>query len=542
MLIYSFDGADLKMMLRGAIDFLGQSRDEIDTLNVFPVPDGDTGTNMYQTLLSAVDEASKTDSSYISLVAEAAARGALIGARGNSGVILSQFLHGFARSLQTKEKASASDIINALKDGVQKAYSAVMSPVEGTILTVVRKSAEGAATQHSENLLRIMVTIIRHALTALQETPDILPELKQAGVVDAGGKGFVVILEGFLRALKSASPAAKKIQESSLKNVKETTSHNYLKIAEFTQAINYIYCTELLLKGENLPLEKIKSELFPCGDSLMVVGDKDFVKIHIHSNHPGMVLENCLKYGTIHDPKINNMVEQNRKLSGKKTQDGYNKTFGIISVGAGAGLTNIMKDLGADAVITGGQTFNPSTGEILNLIDEVPAERIIILPNNKNVILAAEQAGKLSRKEVTVIPSKSIPQGISALLTLNPQNDFSTTAIKMKEELLSVRTGEITTAVRDTTYKQLEIKKDQYIGMVEGDLVVNGTDISVVLKELLEKIIDGKGRLVTLYRGEAIEAGLAEKLAGKMQDIFAEQDFELQYGGQPVYHFIISVE
>ncbi len=541
MLIYSFDGTDLKMMLRGAIDFFKQSKDEIDSLNVFPVPDGDTGTNMYQTLLSAVDEACKMDSSHIGLVAEASARGSLIGARGNSGVILSQFLYGFARSLQTKEKASASDIINALKDGAQKAYSAVMSPVEGTILTVVRKSAEGAAAQHSENLLRIMVTMIHHALTALQETPDLLPVLKQAGVVDAGGKGFVVILEGFLHALKSASPAAKNIQKPVFKKAPEKPFHDQFKKNELTQVIDCIYCTELLLKGENLPLEEIKNKLLPYGDSLMVVGDKELAKIHIHSNHPGMVLESCLRYGTMHDLKINNMAEQSLKLSEKSTPDGY-KHFGIISVGAGAGLTNIMKNLGVDAVLTGGQTFNPSTGEILALAEEVPAEKIIILPNNKNVILAAEQAGKLSRKEISVIPAKSIPQGISALLTLNPQDDFSTMVTKMKAGLSSVKTGEITTAVRDTTYKEMEIKKEEYIGLAEGDLIVNGTDITVVLKKLLEKIIDGKGLLITLYRGEAIDAGLAKELAGKMQKVFIEQDFELQYGGQPVYHFIISVE
>lgn len=540
--VYSFDGNDLKMMLRGAVDMLGQSKEEIDALNVFPVPDGDTGTNMYQTLVSAVKEACGTDSNNIGLVAEAAARGGLVGARGNSGVILSQVLHGFARSLSTKEKASATDITYALDAGAQTAYRAVMTPVEGTILTVVRKSAEGAAAQQRDDLLRVMIAVLKKAFMALQETPDLLPALKQAGVVDAGGKGFVVILEGFLQALKSASPAAKTSPAEPLKLERNETTASRFEFREGVQAVSFVYCTEFLVKGSKLPLEKISNDLSPLGDCLMVVGEENLVKVHIHTNHPGLVLECCLRYGALHDLKINNMVEQHRELVIGREQTSLDKPFGIISVGAGEGITGIMKNLGADAVVAGGQTLNPSAGEILKVIDEIPAEKIIILPNNKNIILAAEQAGGLSRKEVTVIPSKSIPQGIGALLTLTPQDDLGTAIRKMKDALASVHTGEITTAVRDTACKGLEIKKGEIIGLADGDLKVAGTDVAKVLGDLLEAMLEDEGRLITLYYGETMGIDQAEKLAEKMRKKFSGQDFEVQQGGQPVYDLIISVE
>lgn len=544
MAIYFFDGDDLKLMLQGAVDLLGQSKEEINALNVFPVPDGDTGANMHQTLVSAVNEVLRVNSNHIGLVAEAAARGALMGARGNSGVILSQVLHGFARTLSTKEKASASDITSALENGAQSAYRAVMTPVEGTILTVVRKSAEGAAGQRSSDLRRIMVAVLKQAFTALQETPDLLPALKQAGVVDAGGKGFVVILEGILRALKSASPAAKALPPALLKAEKTITTVTPAEFSEHVQAIKFNYCTELLVKNDNLPLEKIRNELSPYGDSLMVVGEKGLVKVHIHTNHPGLVLEYCLNCGTLHDIKINNMSEQNKELKElvKDKQTGFNKPFGIIAVGAGKGLIAIMQNLGADSVVDGGQTLNPSAGEILKAIDEVPSDKIVVLPNNKNIILAAEQASRMTQKEVVVLPSKSIPQGISALLTLTPQDDFATTARKMKEALAAVRTGEITTAVRDSNYKGLNVKKGDLIGLADGDLKVVGTDILRVLEDLLEATIDGEGRLITLYCGDTIELSRVEEMSEKLQLHFAGQDFEVQYGGQPVYALIISVE
>lgn len=537
--VYSFDGNDLKLMFRGAVDLLGQSKGGIDALNVFPVPDGDTGTNMYHTLASAVEQAGATNSNHIGLVAEAAARGALVGARGNSGVILSQVLQGFAMSLRLKERATAADIIETFEDGARMAYQAVMSPVEGTILTVVRKTAEEAAAQRSSNLLRMMVAVLKKAFAALQETPNQLPLLKEAGVVDAGGKGFVVILEGCLSALKNASPVARTtLQPTATKEVKYSKSMTTTRVAE---TISFCYCTEFLVKGNGLPLEKIKQELSTYGDSLMVVGSEELVKIHIHSNHPGLVIEYCLKYGALTDLKVTNMREQNKALR-SGIQAGPDNSFGIISVGFGSGIIEIMKNLGADMVIAGGQTLNPSAGEILRVIDEMEASRIIILPNNKNVVMTAELAGSLSLKETIVVPSKSIPQGFSALLSLNPEDDIYTAAKKMNLSLSSARTGEITKAVRDTNYAGMEITKDNIIGLSEGDLKTTGKDLSVVVEDLLATMLNGEGRLVTLYFGEVVSLEQAETLTDKMRQKFSGHEFELQNGGQPVYDFIISVE
>ena len=538
MAVYNFNGYDLLMMFQGAVSLLGQVKNEIDALNVFPVPDGDTGTNMFQTMEASYQEALKTDSNQIGLVALAAARGALTGARGNSGVILSQILQGFASTLQTKEKASASDITQALQEGVQMAYRAVMRPVEGTILTVVRKSAEEAAAQRSGDLLRMMVAITKKALNTLQETPDLLPALKQAGVVDAGGKGFVVILEGFLQALKSASPLAKEAVFRSGPLETETQP----ELTGAAPILNFIYCTELLLKGEGLSLSELKSELLPYGDCLMVVGNSFLAKVHIHSNHPGLVLECCLQYGKLYDLKITNMEEQTQDRLPVKEQAGVVKAFGIVTVGSGEGLKAIMKNLGADVVLDGGQTLNPSTGDLLKGIDEVPGKKVFLLPNNKNIILAAEQAGRLSGKEVAVIPSRSIPQGLSALLALVPGEEFSIAFRKMERALGSVRTGEIATAVRDYADKGLDVKKGYFMGLGDGELVAAGPDVAGVLEDLLTVLVEGEGRLITMFYGQAMERSEVLGLAGRMGEIFPGQEFDVQDGGQPVYHLIISVE
>lgn len=537
MAVYTFDGHDMKMMLKGSMDLLGKSKSEIDALNVFPVPDGDTGTNMYHTLVAAVSEAQKTDSNHIGLVAEAAARGSLIGARGNSGVILSQILYGFACSLKNKEKATADDISHALESGANAAYRAVMSPVEGTILTVVRKSAEGAAaSRRSGDLLRLMISVLKNALAALRETPDLLPVLKHAGVVDAGGKGYVIILEGILRSLKLASPTAK-THEMIIPAAAEKLEIHSPQQEVSSIEISFLYCTELLIKGQSLPLEEIKKQLEPYGDCLMVVGDDNLAKVHIHSNNPGQVLECCLKYGSLHELKINNMADQNIDMI-----ENFSKPYGIVSVGAGEGVVKIMKNIGADVVVAGGQTLNPSTKELLKAIDHVHSQRIILLPNNKNIILTAEQAARLSTKDITVIPSKSIPQGIVALLSITPQDELETTATKMLQSLKTVRTGEITRTIRDSSYNNLTIKQGQYVGLADGDLISSDADMEVVAESLLRNTVEGEGRMITFYYGEDIKAHQAENLSAKMQDLFPDHDFEIQFGGQPVYDLIISVE
>ncbi|HOV78695.1 MAG TPA: DAK2 domain-containing protein [Bacillota bacterium] len=542
--VYFFDGADLKVMLRGAVKTLEQSKTEIDALNVFPVADGDTGTNMYKTLSAALNEALPVNSNHIGIIAEAAARGSLMGARGNSGVILSQVLYGFARSLSASERASAADIATALEDGAQTAYKAVLSPVEGTILTVIRKSAEGASSQRKRrNLLRVVVSVLKNAMSALHETPELLPVLKQAGVVDAGGKGFVVILEGIIQVLKSASPSAKTTPPYPPAAKRQVFLPIFPDSPKPSSVIDFVYCTELLIKSCVTQLEAIKAGISPLGDSLLVVGDKDMVKVHIHTNHPGLIIEHCLKFGALHDVKVNNMLKQNSVMVRRgKTVSEPGKPFGIVAVGAGEGIEAIFKNLSVDAVVSGGQTMNPSTGEILNAINNVDTDRIIILPNNNNVVLAAEQAGVLAQKEVAVIPTRSIPQGFSALLSLNPFDDFQSATAKMNRAIKSVRSGEITSAVRDTACGDFSVKKGDIIGLLDGDLKVCGNDIERVLENLITFMIDGEGHVITLYCGKDMKINEAKDLADKISKKFHGQDFEVQYGGQPVYELIISVE
>ena len=547
MAIYSFDGNDLKIMLRGAVDLLGESKAEIDALNVFPVPDGDTGTNMYNTLIAALKEAEAADTGHIGQVARAAAKGCLLGARGNSGVILSQILQGFADSLGEKEIAGAPDITRALREGADLAYRGVMHPVEGTILTVARISAEGAgsASGRSRDLLRLMLSTMKKAFAALNETPEQLPVLKKAGVVDAGGKGFVVILEGILRALKDASPSSKgtarPIKNSVLKAVSDVKP---VQVQLPEEQSHFSYCTELLLMGKNLPAELIKGDLTPYGDCLMVVGEPSLLKIHIHTDHPGSVLEYCLGHGSLNDIKINNMFEQQKEMAGEDpVQPGrHEKPVAVVSVAPGPGLARIMENLGVDIVVAGGQTLNPSAGEILRAVEEAPSNRVIVLPNNKNIILAAKQAADLSGKEVTVVPSRSVPQGLAALLTLDPEDSPETTGLKMAGALETVITGEVARAVRDTTYQELTIRKGDLIGILDGDLKVVGDNLSELADNLLSLMVEGEGRMITLYYGEQVEAEEAEKILDSLNQKYPHQEFELHEGGQPVYDLIISVE
>lgn len=562
MAIYSFNGNDLKMLLQGALELLGQSKEEIDALNIFPVPDGDTGTNMYNSFVSAVRGAEATQNNHIGDVAQAAAKGCLLGARGNSGVILSQIMQGFASSLKDKETANANDITLALQAGAELAYNAVMRPVEGTILTVVRKSAEEAETAsvRSSDLLRLMVSMLRKAFVALGETPEQLPVLKQAGVVDAGGKGYVIILEGILRALKKASPAAKVPLQAVNDPVLKDNSAFQQTLPEVAaeELSNYTYCTELLVQGQDLHLEIIKDVLGPYGDCLMVVGEETLAKVHIHTDRPGAVLESCLNYGILHDIKINNMKEQQKSITDRRQGQSEGKVpdiegeqhgqvknykeFALVSVTSGPGLKTIMESLGTDIVVAGGQTFNPSTGEILKAIEEAPSEQVIVLPNNKNIILAAEQAGELSQKRVAVVPSRSIPQGLAAIFTLNPEDDMNTAGKKMAGSLKTVFTGEITRAVRDAHYNEMVIQKGDLIGLWEGDLKVAGNELSAVVGELLQNVLEDEGRLITFYYGETIDEIKIKEIVEDLRLKYPRQEFDLQYGGQPVYDLIISVE
>ncbi|ABO49805.1 Dak phosphatase [Desulforamulus reducens MI-1] len=537
MSLYSFDGQGLKMMILGSTNLLARHKSEIDALNVFPVPDGDTGNNMYLTLLAAAKEVQNSDTSHIGEVAEAAAQACLMGARGNSGVILSQLIRGFAKALAGKEKANALEVVQALEEGANLAYQAVMNPVEGTILTVMRRSAEAArsAVLRNYDLLRVMILTLREARVALGETPELLPVLKEAGVVDAGGRGYVIILEGILSILKRAEDISLLMDFTARQEEKFTKAVN----RDFDSEIHFTYCTEFIVKGTNIPLDLIRHELSPYGDCLMVVGTEQVAKVHIHSNHPGMVLENCLNYGSIHEVAIHNMREQSKQILKESEPE---KEIGIVTVGTGEGIIDIMNSLGADAVVVGGQTMNPSTEEIVRSIQGVNAKGILILPNNKNIILAAEQAAKLvSNKVVKVIPTRTIPQGLSALLAQDPTGDIEDNYQQMTAAAGSVKTGEVTKAVRETTSNGLKIQQGNLIGIAEGSIVAVGVEILQVLKDMLSIMLEEDHSLVTLYYGAEI-ADQAEEITEQLQKSYSDIEFELHYGGQPLYYFIFSVE
>lgn len=537
MSLYTFNGQGLKTMLMGSTKLLAQYKKEIDSLNVFPVPDGDTGNNMYLTLLAAAKEVENLETTNVGEVAEAAAQACLMGARGNSGVILSQLVRGFASALEGKENANALEVVKAMEEGARLAYEAVMNPVEGTMLTVMRRSAEAARNAIAKNydLLRVMIISLREARTALSETPELLPILKEAGVVDAGGRGFVVILEGILSVLKRAEDI------SLLKDFAIRQEGNLSKVStsELDTEIHFSYCTEFLIKGKDIPLDTVRHELSPYGDCLMVVGTEQVAKVHIHSNHPGLVLENCLNYGSLHEVAIHNMKEQSQHFNKEVLPE---KEIGIVSVGTGEGIINIMNSLGVDALVVGGQTMNPSTEEIVRAIQSVPARGVLVLPNNKNIVLAAEQAATMIKdKIVKVIPTRTIPQGLSALLAHNPMASLEEDFEHMSSAASSVVTGEVTKAVRETTQNGMLIHCGDLIGIAEGSIVAVGNELTQVIKDMLNHILQEDHSLVTLYYGADVgeqAEGILEQLAGSYPDM----EFELQYGGQPLYHFIISVE
>jgi hypothetical protein len=511
---------------------LARMRKEIDRLNVFPVPDGDTGTNMYMTFMAALQGMSEVSEESIGAVTEAMARGALRGARGNSGVILSQILQGFAAALAGKDQAGARDIAAALEKGVEFAYRALSEPVEGTMLTVARSAAEAAryAAERSADLRRLSLYTYRRAAETLALTPELLPVLKKAGVVDAGGQGFLVILEGMLQVFK-------RFRQEELLTVPlefDRAETEPVPRLENLEDIKFLYCTEFLLRGPDLPAGEVRERLHDLGDCLMVVGNGDTLKVHIHSNNPGTVLEECLRYGTLHEIHINNMRDQHVEMKGP------NKPLGVVSVVAGEGLAKIFESLGVDSIVNGQQTMNPSTEEILSAVERTPADQVIILPNNSNIILAAQQVQALSRKEVRVLPTRTIPQGLAAMLAFLPDADLQTNTSKMEAAHTAVLTGEVTRAVRDAEIDGLTVVEGDYIGLAEGQLVKSGTLVEVT-ENVISRLITG-GELVTLYHGQEVSRPEAEEMLARFQSAFPEVDFELYYGGQPLYHFIISVE
>jgi len=543
------DGNDLVRCLKAGCINLEHQRDSVDLLNVFPVPDGDTGTNMYLTLLSAVKEGEKNINEPLGKVAKAISRGSLMGARGNSGVILSQIFRGIARVLEGKDKADAMDLALALKAGSQTAYDAVMKPVEGTILTVVREVSVAceAEAQKGSDIIGILVAGIITGNATLAKTPSMLPILKEAGVVDSGGQGFMYFLEGLLQGLAQE----KEIKLAEYRD-KIAPSSTVGREEGKTISLEFQYCNETLIKGHGLDVEDIKDHLRPLGDSMLVVGDDEIIKVHIHSNHPGKVLETCLQFGQLSDIKINNMLEEvhehinnwqeYEEAAGATDDESHHKQTGLVAVSAGDGIIAVLKSLGVDQVVEGGQTMNPSTEDLLNACNLVNAESVIILPNNGNVIMSAQQVGELSEKPVRVVPSRSVMQAISALIAYDPQGNLDQMADEMAEAVQGVKYAEVTYAVRDSHVNGLDIKVGDTIGLINDKVVITATDPVAAVEELLPRMIDGDAQLVTLFYGEGINEEAAESLKIKVSAAYPDCEIEMHYGGQPHYSYLLSVE
>ena len=550
MALLVIDGNDLVRSLKAGCINLEHQRDAVDLLNVFPVPDGDTGTNMYLTLLSAVKEGEKNINEPVGKVAKAISRGSLMGARGNSGVILSQIFRGFARVLEGKEKADAMDLALALKAGSQTAYDAVMKPVEGTILTVVREVSATceAEAQKGSDVIGILVAGIATGNATLAKTPSMLPILKEAGVVDSGGQGFMYFLEGLLQGLAQE----KEIELGEYREKLAQPGKKALAQGDQPISLEYQYCNEVLIKGSGLKVDDIRDHLGPLGDSMLVVGDEEIVKVHIHSNHPGKVLETCLQFGQLSDIKINNMLEEvhehinNWKGIGETAlaaaKEPERKQTGLVAVAAGDGILAVLKSLGVDQVVEGGQTMNPSTEDLLNACNLVNADAVIILPNNGNVIMSAQQVVGLSEKKVRVVPSRSVMQAISALITYDSQGDADQMADEMTEVAQSVAYGEVTYAIRDSNVNGLEIKEGDTIGLINDQIVLTAADPADAVVRLLEPMVADSGLLITLFYGEGISEAEAGSLAEKISAKYESSEVETHYGGQPLYSYLLSVE
>ena len=540
-----------RMFLAGAKN-LEVKKEWINELNVFPVPDGDTGTNMTLTIMSAVKEVNNLEDVQMTSLAKAISSGSLRGARGNSGVILSQLLRGFTKGIRDLEELDAVALARAVDKGVETAYKAVMKPKEGTILTVARGVADKALelAEDAEDLQTFLEDVLEEGRRVLAKTPDMLPVLKEAGVVDSGGQGLMVVLEGAFDAFMGKEVDLTFDGGESAKVVKITP--------QAEADIKFGYCTEfiIVLNKEFTAEDEVdfKAYLSSLGDSIVCVADDEVVKIHVHTNDPGLAIQRALTYGSLSRIKIDNMREEHQeklikdaeKIAAQQAEEAAKapkKEVGFISVSIGEGFGQIFRDLGVDYLIEGGQTMNPSTEDMLNAIGKVNAEHIFILPNNKNIILAANQAKALTKdKDIIVIPTKTVPQGITAVINYVPEKSVEDNEKDMTEEITRVKTGQITYAVRDTHIDDKEIHEGDIMGIGDHGMLAVGKEVAAVAKETVEQMVDDETELISIYYGEGFTEEEAEKLAGELEEQYDYCDVEVNCGGQPIYYCIISVE
>lgn len=546
------DGCLLKKAIIHAAFVLRQNKKTVDALNVFPVPDGDTGTNMSLTMDQAAKELEKLLDDDLKKVADTAAWGSLMGARGNSGVILSQLFRGFAQGIPAhKDSITAMELAMAYKIGVDAAYRAVMRPVEGTILTVARETADKMISEakRTGNLETVIESTLIYGEKVLEKTPEMLKVLKEAKVVDAGGKGLLFLLRGCLEVIKNPHLEISYLEKDASDSPEEIRYH------KTAQEIKYMYCTELFITGKDIDIEALKNELSDLGDSMIVIGTGELVKIHIHTNNPDMVLGNSLKLGELSNIKIDNMKIQHREIINAsnenetesnihplEAEERNKKDIGVIAVSQGEGLNEIFKSMGAD-IIEGGQSMNPSTENILSAVEKKAYANTIILPNNKNIILTAEQVKTLTKKNIHVLPTKSIPQGISALLAFNPDIAIKENISKMKQSIKNVISGEVTYAVRDTEYNGIKISEGDILGIKDGKLSIVDKDTEEVIIKLIGIMTEGRqDGIITIYYGANIEDTSIQKTVDTLTQKYKDFDIEYYSGGQSLYYYIVSVE
>lgn len=551
----TLDGILLKKALIGGVNYLVKNKDEVNALNVFPVPDGDTGTNMSLTAKSSMKLINEVENDKsLNEVAKAAARGSLMGARGNSGVILSQLFRGFSEGLEGLEEANISQLAHAFKKASETTYNAVMKPTEGTILTVGRETADFAMKNFKkyDDAILFFKDVIKEANISLDKTPEKLEVLKEAGVVDAGGKGLVLILEGAYKALTGEEIGF--VEEDEILKKK---AQKQIDFGPADESIKYGYCTEFIINTEYEDIEAFKEKLSPLGDCLLVVGGagSGLIKVHVHTNNPGQALEHAVALGALQDIKIDNMRFQHREIlfdeeeveaakeeEIKEEEFAIDKKYSFIVVSMGSGMSDVFNSLGVDYIVEGGQTMNPSTEDLLKGVDKVRGENIFIIPNNSNIILAAEQAQKLSDRNIIVIPTKSVPEGVASILAFNED----TTPEQNKKHMLSaaedVVSAQVTYAVRDTEIKGKKITTGDIIGLSDKDIVSCGKTVAEVTIELIDSLMNEDISMVTLYCGEDTKEEDSNAILEKLEEKYSDLDIDLVYGGQPIYYYVISLE
>ncbi|MBD5431757.1 DAK2 domain-containing protein [Lactobacillus agrestimuris] len=552
MVLKEIDSNQFRDMVRVATHRMGKNAEFVDSLNVFPVPDGDTGTNMNLTIESGAKAVSENPSSSVADLTESLAKGMLMGARGNSGVITSQLFRGFYKATQGMNTINAQELANAFTNGVATAYKAVLKPVEGTILTVARVAAQEGAEKanDTDDVEEVMKAIVEGAKKALKTTPDLLPVLKQVGVVDSGGQGLLFIYEGFLEGILGENFADQyQPDKTEMDEMINATHHQSVQGQLATQDIANGYCTEIMVDLEaDVPnkkpfdLDEFRKHLSEIGDSLLAVSDGEVAKVHVHTEHPGEVFKYGSQFGQLGKIKIDNMRIQHETIVNNEEDSQEAVDFAVIAVASGNGIRQLFESEGVNRIISGGQTMNPSTADIVDAIKKSGAKQAIILPNNGNIIMAAKQAAEVSDIPVGIVPTKTISQGLTAMLSFDPDASVEENVEAMTEDLDTVVSGEVTQANRDTKIDDVEVHKDDYLGIIDGSIKVDNPDLVSATVEMIEKMLDDDSEIITIMYGSDANESQANEIVAKLEDKHDDLEFEVHDGGQPVYHFLVSVE